>query len=217
MSADAPPGDLGRRVAARRLQLGLTDDELATRAAMSVDYVRRIEHDQGVVLRVPALARLAAALETWPGALLGAAVAGPPGHPGAAGAPRLEVIPEDDCWRLVAPGGVGRMVFDADRGPLAVPVNFRVRRRAVVVRTAPGGLLDGLADGQVVGFEVDQIDDAFSRGWSVMATGPSRHPADAEELAAVTALDVEPWAGGDRSAFILVEPDEVTGRRIVTE
>jgi transcriptional regulator with XRE-family HTH domain len=70
------PGDLGRRIGARRQHLGWTREQLAARAGLSVPYLTYIETHPAVVT-VACLAGLAAALGTTVDALLGAGSAGP--------------------------------------------------------------------------------------------------------------------------------------------
>jgi transcriptional regulator with XRE-family HTH domain len=53
-------GDLGRRVAERRGELGLTIDEVAKRSGMSSTYVRVVESSPSPQLSRAALRRLAA-------------------------------------------------------------------------------------------------------------------------------------------------------------
>jgi len=67
-----------------------------------------------------------------------------------------------------------------------------------------------------VSFEVDRVDVALSEGWSVLVTGQARRVRDPVEADALTGLGLQPWAGGDRHALVRIEPDEVTGRVIVT-
>ena len=117
--------------------------------------------------------------------------------------PVLEVLEPEECLRLVAPAGVGRVAFNGSHGPTVLPVNYRLHDGAVVFRTAHGGPMDqdlstGLEGVEIkIGFEVDRMDEAQREGWSVLIQGPAHHvPAD--ELAKVTDSDVTPWAGGDR-------------------
>ncbi|MEU8385539.1 acetate--CoA ligase family protein [Streptosporangium sp. NPDC048865] len=51
-------------------------------------------------------------------------------------------------------------------------------------------------------------------GWSVLVRGGVHHVSGAEEQAAVTALSVQPWAGGGRELYVKITPSEITGRRI---
>jgi len=65
-----------------------------------------------------------------------------------------------------------------------------------------------------VSFEVDHLDEALAEGWSVLVSGEARVVTDPGELAAVSALGVAPWAGGDRDSYVRIIASEVTGRRI---
>ena len=65
------PGDLGRRIAARRRQLGWSRAELAVKAGQSVSYLTYLETHPALVT-MTCLLELADALETTAEALLGA-------------------------------------------------------------------------------------------------------------------------------------------------
>jgi nitroimidazol reductase NimA-like FMN-containing flavoprotein (pyridoxamine 5'-phosphate oxidase superfamily) len=206
------PGDLGRRVAQRRRDLGLSRAELAQRAEMVERYVAYLEND-AVHVPLISLSRLASALDTSVDALVGGDVEAPPGQRRPAAGATLEQLDERECRKLLAAGGVGRFVFTTGRGPVAVPVNYRMIGGDVVFRTAEDTSLTSVSDSQPVSFEVDRIDDAMSEGWSVLVTGRARR-VSRDELRQLETLGVEPWAGGDRTVFLRLEPREVTGRRI---
>ncbi|MEV4582909.1 hypothetical protein AB0K16_57845 [Nonomuraea jabiensis] len=71
------------------------------------------------------MTRLAAALETTVEDLLGGDRDRPPG-PGDA---VLKVLEPEECLRLVAPGGIGRVAFNGPEGP-TVLVNYRLHDRS---------------------------------------------------------------------------------------
>jgi transcriptional regulator with XRE-family HTH domain len=210
----ADPGDLGRRVAFRRNALGATREQVAARAGMSPGYLEYLEGHPAEV--TPAsLARLAGALDTDVDDLLGEGIGLPPGRGPATAHPVLEVLSREECDRLLAPGGVGRVVLVEERGPTAVPVNFAVLDGDIVFRTKAAASV-AAADGRQVGFEVDRIDDAMREGWSVLVTGRVRRVADPDELVRAQSLDLDPWAGGDRDDYLRLASAEVSGRRIRT-
>jgi len=105
------------------------------------------------------------------------------------------------------------LVFLAERGPVALPVNFRFLGGEIVFRTDPAGPLAAAADA-TVSFEVDHIDEAMSEGWSVLVSGSARRIDDPRELARLARLGIEPWAGGKREAIMRVEPTQISGRSI---
>jgi transcriptional regulator with XRE-family HTH domain len=70
------PGDLGRRIAARRRQLGWSRAELAAKAGLSLAYLTYLETRPALVA-MTCLLELADALETTADVLLGAGSAVP--------------------------------------------------------------------------------------------------------------------------------------------
>lgn len=208
-------GDLARRVAHRRRELGLSREEVARRAGMAASYLDHLEHSSSVALSRGYVIRLATALETTVDDLRGGNVDRPPG-PGRAGPhPQLDVLTPEECEKHLASGGVGRFVFTSEPGPIALPVNFRLLDGDVVFNTRTHGVLTAAVSGDGrVGFEVDQIDDAMSEGWSVMITGRARLVHDPDELARIAELGIEPWPGGRREAVIRIETETISGRRI---
>jgi transcriptional regulator with XRE-family HTH domain len=211
-------GDLGRRIIHHRERLGLTREQLAERAAMAPGYVKYLEEHPDTI-GTSALTRLAGALQVTVEDLLGGGVERPPGVGPAQAGPTLEPLAPDECMRLIAPGGIGRVAFGGLHGPTVLPVNYKLHEGAIVFRTAYGGPMDqslrtGLEGVEIkIGFEVDQIDEARREGWSVLVQGPAHH-VPTEELRQVTGAGVTPWAGGQRELYIRIVPHQVTGRRI---
>jgi transcriptional regulator with XRE-family HTH domain len=207
-------GDLGRRVSERRHELGLTMTEVAERAGMDPSYVGALEESPSPQLTTVALMRLAAALETTMDALSGGGALAPPGGTRPNGRPVLGRLDDEECQRLVAPGGVGRVIFDEERGPVALPVNYKMAGRDVVFRTTRSAPFAAAVAAGPISFEVDHIDDALTEGWSVLLSGRAHVVDDPGELATVERLGVTPWAGEDRNLYVRLTPTLVTGRRI---
>ncbi|MEV8633966.1 pyridoxamine 5'-phosphate oxidase family protein [Streptosporangium sp. NPDC051023] len=213
------PGDLGRRMARRREDLGLTRDQVAHQAGIDPLYLAYLEENPA---SPPAatVRRLASALKTGVDELLGGTIDLPPGRGRPAAHPSLERLEPAECLRLISPGGVGRVAFDEPGGPAILPVNYAVHQGVVVFRTAFGGPLDESLRTGVQGvefkvaFEVDRIDDASREGWSVLIRGGAHHVPAGDEQTDVKASGVQPWAGGDRELYITIVPAEISGRRI---
>ncbi len=219
MSQHTTGGDTGRRIAHRRNDLGLTREELGERAGMVPGYIQYVEESTASITTGDLL-RLAAALETTVDELLGGHLEEPPGRGRPTGRPELKELDREECLRLIAPGGIGRIAWYGVAGPVVLPVNFRLHDGAIVFRTQEGGPMDqdlrtGIEGVEIkVGFEVDRIDEANHEGWSVLVQGPAHHVTDPEEIAKVSEAGVEPWAGGPRGLFMRITPYQVTGRRI---
>ncbi|MFI5820158.1 helix-turn-helix domain-containing protein [Streptomyces rishiriensis] len=209
-----PSGDLGRRLAARRTQLGLTREETADRAGMDPGYLRHLEEHSDASPSHGALLRLAGALETTLSSLTGGDADQPPG-PGLAGhSPEFTELSRTECGDLLSTHGVGRLAVPTAKGPVIVPVNYSVIDGTIVFRTAQGAT-PSLAVGCPVAFEIDRIDEAFSQGWSVLVRGHARMVTDLGEARLLARrAHSTPWAGGRRDVWVRIEPYAVTGRRI---
>ena len=205
-------GDLGRRVSERRHELGLSVEELAHRAGMDPTYVRSLESSSSPEITRVALWKLAAALDTTMDLVSGGGTQAPPGQADPSRQPVLTALDLESCRELIRPGGVGRIVFSEPRGPVALPVNFRVVDDNVIFRTAP--LPEFTSSLPLVSFEVDHIDEALAEGWSVLISGQGHVIVDPSELQRAQAAGVAPWAGGERDIYVRIVPTEVTGRRI---
>ncbi len=207
-------GDLGRRVAERRHELGLTIDEVAERSGMSPTYIRLVESSPSPQPSQAALWRLAAALETSVAAISGSGMEVPPGRGGPSDKPSLDRLTIEECRAMAAPGGVGRFVYADEQGPVAVPVNFGVLDGDILFRTDSNAIIRAVASANEVSFEVDHLDEALSEGWSVLLSGRATVITDADEMDRARTLGIAPWAGGERPTYVRLVPRHVSGRRI---
>jgi nitroimidazol reductase NimA-like FMN-containing flavoprotein (pyridoxamine 5'-phosphate oxidase superfamily) len=207
-------GDLGRRVAERRRQLGLTSAQVADRAGMDPGYLESVEASPSAQLSRSALWRLAAALDLSVDDLTGSGALAPPGRARPSGRPSIETMTVDECKALVGPGGVGRVVFADEDGPAALPVNFGMVGDDVVFRTEPGAGVLSCLGAQPVAFEVDHLDEALTEGWSVLMRGTGRVVEDPAEREEALTSGATPWAAGDRSSVVRIAVSSWSGRRI---
>ena len=146
---------------------------------------------------------------------LSPAASGPP-----AADPAVELLDEQECWRLVAGQEVGRIAFNGRFGPTVFPVNYQLFEGSVVFRTGEGSALaedlrTGIADAEYkIAFEIDELHPVTREGWSVLIQGSAHHVASGTERAAVAGAGVTPWPGGSKEQFMRIRPTRVTGRRI---
>ncbi len=214
-SANLPgPSDLARRVVHRRNELGLTTEELAKRVGVDPTYLKYFERSADARLSAGTLNLIALTLGTTPIALSGGDVDRAPGRGRARRHPALETLEREQCDAHLRAGGVGRIVFATERGPVALPVNFEFTDEKVIFSTDEAKA-DHLTTLPVIGFEIDRVDEAFSEGWSVLVSGPPQRVLDPAELERLSSMDLEAWAGGDRHALVKITPVTVTGRVIV--
>lgn len=126
---------------------------------------------------------------------------------------RLQPLTQDECLQLLSRGSLGRVAFTERALPAIRPVNYTLVGRQVVLRTQADGLGRRL-DGQVVAFEVDEIDAATATGWSVVLMGTARLMRSPGELMRQAAVQLVSMAGEGHDARVCIVPGEITGRRI---
>jgi len=111
---------------------------------------------------------------------------------------------------LLARQTVGRLAYVARAGvPDVVPVNYVWSSGAVLIRTGPGPKLQAAQRGEVVAFEVDELDEENRTGSSVVVVGKALVvPGPREETGP------DPWASGPRRHLVRIVPTRIDGRRI---
>jgi nitroimidazol reductase NimA-like FMN-containing flavoprotein (pyridoxamine 5'-phosphate oxidase superfamily) len=206
-------GDLARRITRRRTELGLSIEEVAAKTGVDPGYLRYFEESTGGRLSTGTMLLLALALDCTPEDLYGGRVDRPAGRGRAGRHPELTALSKEQCEAHLRAGGVGRLVFESARGTVAHPMNYVVSEGDVIVSTTTEQAVSLGGHGRV-GFQIDRVDESMGEGWSVLVTGTTRLVDDPDEVAALAALGLAPWAGGDRHTLVRIRPDEVTGRLI---
>ena len=146
-------------------------------------------------------------------------------------------LTEYECWRLLQSVTLGRVVFTQHAMPAIRPVNHLIDGRKIVIRTHNGAAIasrvradgvrgsgvgnddgaansNGVGRGSVVAYEADQLDPVRHTGWSVIVTGLARLVTDPDELARYRDI-AEPWIAGEMDQIVVIEPEFVSGRRLV--
>ena len=119
------------------------------------------------------------------------------------------------CRELLAAGVFGRVGVFTPQKPLILPVNYAVVGEAIIFRTTPHGAVANRDWDSRIAFEVDHVDYADHKGWSVLATGLAERIEDPEEIALIKRTwEPQPWAGGDRPLYVKLAWEELTGRRL---
>lgn len=132
----------------------------------------------------------------------------------------IEDLGEDECLRLIASGGVGRIAYQSRFGPAVLPVNYKLHDGAILFRTAQDSPLDedlttGITGADYrVAFEIDDIDTTARQGWSVLIQGSAHRVQTETERALALEAAIDPWPGGHRELYVRIVPSRVTGRRV---
>ena len=125
----------------------------------------------------------------------------------------LEILPRDECLRLLATMTLGRVGVTSGALPAVLPVNFCVNDERVLIRTSVGTKLDAALRDCVVAFEVDDFNPVDHTGWSVMVTGIA-HELDNAESEAIPHAPLARWAPDGEGHTIAISTEIVSGRRI---
>lgn len=130
----------------------------------------------------------------------------------------LVPLAEDECLRLLADSPYVRIGFVVDGVPTIVPINVLPHAGAYFFRTAAGSKLGtAAATGQVV-LEADGGETSTRMAWSVVVHGRASIVTDPDLEETLLSRSFEPWAVPDERQFwVQVDPDGVTGRRIVRD
>ena len=129
----------------------------------------------------------------------------------------FEVLPADECRRLLATRQLGRIGLTSGSFPLILPVNYVLDGDDVVLRTDSPKITEAAGHGRVA-FEVDEVDEQTRSGWSVLVQGLAEEVTGARRDELVRRLHAapgSPWAPGEHGHWIRLIPKVVTGRRIV--
>jgi nitroimidazol reductase NimA-like FMN-containing flavoprotein (pyridoxamine 5'-phosphate oxidase superfamily) len=126
----------------------------------------------------------------------------------------LEILPFEQCLRLLASVPVGRVGFIADGELVILPVNHVVDGQNVAFRTAHGSKL-AAADGQhLATFEADHYDEQTHSGWSVVVTGRADVVEAEADVQRLTRRGLHPWVTAVRHPYwIRIRPTSVSGRQ----
>jgi hypothetical protein len=127
----------------------------------------------------------------------------------------LEILEEPECLKLLSTVAVGRLVFTRGGLPAVRLVNFLPDGETLVFATADGDKLRAAERGDVVAFEVDEIDTDRHLGWTVTAVGHLSVVDEAEADELRHRLPLRPWAPHSDQYLIRLGIESLEGRRLV--
>jgi nitroimidazol reductase NimA-like FMN-containing flavoprotein (pyridoxamine 5'-phosphate oxidase superfamily) len=125
--------------------------------------------------------------------------------------PPVEKLDEASCWGLLKRLQVGRLGIQAGDGVEIFPVNYAVHSRTIVLRSTHGEKLVDLTIRPRVAFEIDGRDG--QELWSVVVKGLARTPESPDELRELHELRVGSYSPVPKTAYVVIHPESVTGRR----
>lgn len=127
----------------------------------------------------------------------------------------LNALDRLECLRLLAAGGIGRVVCTDGALPTAEPVSYVLDREEIIFRAEVGGRLATAARNAVVAFQADDFEDETATGWSVLGIGRAYEVSGARRLAELSSPDNLGGPPGHRSQIIAVPLWRLSGRRLL--
>jgi nitroimidazol reductase NimA-like FMN-containing flavoprotein (pyridoxamine 5'-phosphate oxidase superfamily) len=124
----------------------------------------------------------------------------------------VEHLDEAECWGRLLGAQVGRLAFEGPRSIEIVPINYALRGRRLVFRTARDATLL-TPQRREVAFEIDGW--GTRTAWSVIVHGRLAQNHDPAALEREVELGVEPWLpeeGEPRSTVVELEVSRISGR-----
>jgi nitroimidazol reductase NimA-like FMN-containing flavoprotein (pyridoxamine 5'-phosphate oxidase superfamily) len=128
----------------------------------------------------------------------------------------MQELSREECLRLLAENGVGRLSVNGKEAPVIRPVNyvFDEPSQSVVFRTAPGTKFYALLRQHTAAFEVDGLDSDERSGWSVIVVGATEEVTSPADVRRLDGLGLHQWAPGEKSHWVRIRAWTVSGRRI---
>jgi Pyridoxamine 5'-phosphate oxidase len=100
-----------------------------------------------------------------------------------------------ECMDLLAAKTVGRIAYATESGARILPVNYILVGDSVIFRTVPAGEIFHHAVNSNCAFEIDETDEFFQQGWSVVAVGRLELATEDDFAQMRYGKLPEPWAG----------------------
>jgi hypothetical protein len=130
---------------------------------------------------------------------------------------RLVEMTREECVQALEAKGVGRLGYPTADGPRIIPLNYVLTDDGIVFRTLPDGEVARNAMDATCAFEIDDLDEFFESGWSVLAVGVAQLLTEADFQRLRFGRIPEPWVDGPRILFVKLPLLQVSGRRLVPQ
>lgn len=121
-------------------------------------------------------------------------------------------LARSECWSLLRGSAVGRVVYTYEALPAVALVNYALVGELIVFAVGERSKLAGLLGGQVVAFEVDDVDPATGTGWSLQVIGRTAPVTDTNVAGRVPPLALYPSSLDGPEAYVGLAGEQVGGR-----
>lgn len=124
----------------------------------------------------------------------------------------IEVLTEEECWALLAEGGLGRLATAAKGMVDVFPINYLVHDHTILFRSGPGSKLINLTAAPLVAFEADSFDGRWHS--SVVVHGRATRLDNDAEIIESGVNQLVSWSQTPKFNYVRITPTDITGRRV---
>jgi hypothetical protein len=126
----------------------------------------------------------------------------------------LEDLTPHECAELLGGVHVGRVAWCTPTGPVVIPINLVYHDGRVWIRTTPySSLARDWGSGTGLAFQIDEVDEFTTSGWSVLVRGHGERQTVADLPTDLGTF--ESWAEGPRPFIVSIDAREITGKRLL--
>ena len=127
----------------------------------------------------------------------------------------LEILEPQECLQLLRSVPLGRLVFTQGGLPAVRLVNFCIDGDTIVFASDDGEKYQAAERGDVVAFEVDEIDPERHLGWTVTSVGRLSVVAPDDAASLEQLMPLHSWAPLRNRQLIRIGTESLTGRRLL--
>lgn len=127
----------------------------------------------------------------------------------------LAVLDRETCQDLLESHSIARLGYVEAGWPTVVPINYRMNRGDLFIRTLAGGKLRAAERRDAACLELDGYDEKLRTGWSVVAHGRLEVIGDGATLRQAWDNDPQPWVASDGWQWLRFVPITISGREVL--
>jgi len=125
------------------------------------------------------------------------------------------VLSEEECYALLAARTLGRVAFTSGALPVIAPIEYVYADRVITFRTESALKLRVASHGDVLAFEIDDLDVSTGMGWTVLVLGRATILTTAVGALPLPTVDA-PQSGSPEQHYVRLHCEVVSGRRLTS-
>jgi uncharacterized protein len=125
------------------------------------------------------------------------------------------VLSEEECCALLASHTLGRVAFTSGALPVIAPIEYVYADGVITFRTESALKLRVASHGDVLAFEIDDLDVATGTGWTVLVLGRATILTTAADALPLPTVDTT-HSGSPEQHYVRLHCEVVSGRLLTS-